>query len=781
MANAMIFGLDRSSVYLWTLPMFHCNGWGFTWAVTAVAGTHVCLRRTDPASIFSAIAEHRVTHLCGAPIVLNLLVHAPEQVKRRFGQVVQIATGGAAPPSAVIEAMEHMGFRVTHLYGLTESYGPSTVCAWQEDWAGLPIAERASLMARQGVRNLMLTGQRVVDPKTMTDVPADGATLGELVLRGNTLMKGYFKNPEATEKAFEGGWFHTGDLAVLHPDSYIEIKDRSKDIIIVGGDNLSSLEVEDVLYRHPQIMEAAVVAKPDPLWGEIPCAFVTLKPDAGAASSEDIIDWCRGELAQYKVPRMVVFGPLPKTSTGKIQKFELRERAKEIAIQPDHAPEAKHLNDGDALERELQDICERVLGISPEWSQNLLECSADSLTVLRLFMVISERYKCDLPLGAFFDSPTISGLASVLRGTKPEIGPRETGSRPHATIAQLDATTAPALLRLMPHVWTKWHAKFVSEIFRWRYLDRPSAGGTWLAFDNDECAAVIDSFIRPYLLESRRVLVREPADWFSLPDYRPFGLGLKLMREMMERPEPIIVIGGTRATQSLLPGLGWKTLPAVQNMVLPVTLRGLAGDILHRRWSRRANYARAIPGFLPVRAPRAASSPICNTRVEEWQPGQELSSVALPQQNGLIALLELADLEWIWAAPRGLFRPVVLVFWVGGEAVGLSLSQLEPTGSGPDGRIVHLRIAPTEQSIADWVASETARRLSQAGAGFIRCRASAPMTINALRNTGFTAIHSEPGFWWAKDRTPPPVNIDVGYLRGDDALPFGVARGPGVV
>jgi 3-(methylthio)propionyl---CoA ligase len=330
LGNAITFGLDRHSVYLWTLPMFHCNGWTYPWAVTAVAGTHVCLRRVDPAPIFAAIAEHGVTHLCGAPIVLNLLVHAPEVVKRRFGHVVEVATGGAAPPSAVIEAMERMGFRVTHLYGLTESYGPSTVCAWQERWAGLPLADRAARMARQGVAYPTLDRQRVVDPQTMTDVPADGSTMGELVLRGNTLMKGYLKNPAATEAAFAQGWFHTGDLGVRHPDGYIEIKDRSKDIIISGGENISSLEVEDTLYRHPQIMEAAVVAKPDPVWGETPCAFVTLKPDAGVVSVADIIGWCRANLAHYKVPRAVVFGTLPKTSTGKIQKFELRERAKDL-------------------------------------------------------------------------------------------------------------------------------------------------------------------------------------------------------------------------------------------------------------------------------------------------------------------------------------------------------------------------------------------------------------------------------------------------------------------
>ena len=331
LGNAITFGLDRDSVYLWTLPMFHCNGWTYPWAVTAVAGTHVCLRRVDPAVIFAMIAEHRVTHLCGAPIVLNLLVHAPDEVKRRFGHVVEAATGGAAPPSAVIAAMERMGFRVTHLYGLTESYGPSTVCAWQEEWDGLPVDERAGHMARQGVAGLTLGGQRVVDPATMADVPADGVTLGELVLRSNTLMKGYLKNPAATAEAFGQGWFHTGDLAVMHLNGYVEIKDRAKDIIISGGENISSLEVEEVLYRHPHIMEAAVVARPDPKWGESPCAFVTLAPDAPPLAAEDVIAWCRANLAHYKVPRTIVFGSLPKTSTGKVQKFQLRERAKEIA------------------------------------------------------------------------------------------------------------------------------------------------------------------------------------------------------------------------------------------------------------------------------------------------------------------------------------------------------------------------------------------------------------------------------------------------------------------
>ena len=330
LGNAITFGLDRHSVYLWTLPMFHCNGWTYTWAVTAVAGTHVCLRRVEPAPIFAAIAEHNVTHLCGAPVVLNMLVHAPDRVKRSFDHVVEVATGGAAPPSPVIEAMERMGFRVTHLYGLTESYGPSTSCAWQDEWAALPLSERVAKMARQGVQYLTLDRQRVADPATMQDVPADGAAIGELLLRSNTLMKGYLKNPAATDEAFAGGWFHTGDLAVMHPDFYVEIKDRSKDIIISGGENISSIEVEEVLYRHPQIMEAAVVAKPDEKWGETPCAFVTLKTDAGEVTAADIIDWCRANLAHFKAPKSVVFGPLPKTSTGKIQKYALRERAKEV-------------------------------------------------------------------------------------------------------------------------------------------------------------------------------------------------------------------------------------------------------------------------------------------------------------------------------------------------------------------------------------------------------------------------------------------------------------------
>jgi fatty-acyl-CoA synthase len=329
LGNSIAFRLTPASVYLWTLPMFHCAGWTYTWAVTAAAGTHVCLRRVDPALIFQAISQYRVTHLCGAPIVLNMLVNAPESVRRRFDHTVEVATGGAAPPSPIIAAMERMGFRVTHLYGLTESYGPATLCAWQEPWAGFELEEKARMMARQGVRSLTVDGTRVVSRGTTAAVPADGATIGELLIRGNTVMKGYLKNHEATDAAFAGGWLHIGDLAVMHPDGYVEIKDRAKDIIISGGENISSLEVEEALYRHPQVLEAAVVARPDPKWGESPCAFVTLKPGADV-DANGIIAWCLEHLARYKVPRTVVFGPLPKTSTGKIQKFALREQAKAL-------------------------------------------------------------------------------------------------------------------------------------------------------------------------------------------------------------------------------------------------------------------------------------------------------------------------------------------------------------------------------------------------------------------------------------------------------------------
>ena len=335
LGNALMFGLTPQSVYLWTLPMFHCNGWTYPWAVTAAGGTHVCLRKVDPALIFPMIERHRVTHLCGAPIVLNLLVHAPESVKRRFDHRVEVATGGAAPPSAVIAAMEKMGFRVTHLYGLTESYGPATLCAWQDAWDALELEPRALLMARQGVRYPTLEDLQVADPETHHQVPRDGATLGEVMLRGNTIMKGYLRNPRATAQAFDRGWYHTGDLAVWHPDGYIEVKDRSKDIIISGGENISSLEVEECLYLHPKVMEAAVVARPDAKWGETPCAFIVAKPGAGELTTEEVIAWCRAHLARFKVPRTIVFGELPKTSTGKIQKYLLRERARSLPQEKD--------------------------------------------------------------------------------------------------------------------------------------------------------------------------------------------------------------------------------------------------------------------------------------------------------------------------------------------------------------------------------------------------------------------------------------------------------------
>jgi fatty-acyl-CoA synthase len=330
LSNSIGFGLSSDSVYLWTLPMFHCNGWTYTWAVTAVGGTHICLRRVEPAAIFAQIGEHRVTHLCGAPIVLNMLAHAPEASNIKFNDVVEVATGGTAPPSAVIEAMERMGFRVTHLYGLTESYGPAALCVWQDSWESMPITKRAQLMARQGVPMPTMGQIAVADPDTHEPVRADGRTIGEVMLRGNTIMKGYLENKSATESAFREGWYHTGDFAVRHQDNY-EIKDRFKDIIISGGENISSLEVEECLYRHPEIMEAAIVAWPDRKWGEIPCAFVTLKPNSSDVTAESIIDWCRQHIAHFKVPRRIVFGPLPKTSTGKIQKFILRDEAKASA------------------------------------------------------------------------------------------------------------------------------------------------------------------------------------------------------------------------------------------------------------------------------------------------------------------------------------------------------------------------------------------------------------------------------------------------------------------
>lgn len=327
--NALSFNLTPQSVYLWTLPMFHCNGWTYTWAVTLQGGTHVCLRRVDPAPIFLLVAEHRVTHLCAAPVVLTMLIHAPEETKKAFGHRVSIATGGAAPPSPVIAAMERMGFDVTHLYGLTECYGPSLLCAWQPGLPEMALDAKAAFMARQGVALPTLEDAAIVDPATGARLPADGASLGEIAIRGNTVMKGYLRNPKANEAVFVDGWFRTGDLGVMHPDGYIEVKDRAKDIVISGGENISSLEVEEALYRHPDVMEAAVVAHPDEKWGEVPHAYVTLKPGAEArVAAADIIAWCRANLAHFKAPRHVTFGPLPKTATGKIQKFELRRRTR---------------------------------------------------------------------------------------------------------------------------------------------------------------------------------------------------------------------------------------------------------------------------------------------------------------------------------------------------------------------------------------------------------------------------------------------------------------------
>ena len=325
--NILVWGMPQHAVYLWTLPMFHCNGWCFPWTMAANAGTSVCLRKVDPALIFPLIRQHHVTHYCGAPIVHQALINAPAALKQGIDWKVNAMVAGAAPPAAVIEGMEKMGFSITHVYGLTETYGPATVCAKQSDWQQLPLEKQAQLNGRQGVRYTVEEGLAVMDPETMQPVPADGETMGEIMFRGNITMKGYLKNPKATGEAFAGGWFHSGDLAVMHPDGYVKIKDRSKDIIISGGENISSIEVEDALYRHPAVLAAAVVAMPDPKWGETPCAFVELKPGA-AASDREIIEFCRGRMARFKAPRAVVFGELPKTSTGKIQKFVLRQRAK---------------------------------------------------------------------------------------------------------------------------------------------------------------------------------------------------------------------------------------------------------------------------------------------------------------------------------------------------------------------------------------------------------------------------------------------------------------------
>ncbi len=328
-SNVVTCAMGRHPVYLWTLPMFHCNGWCFPWSISVLSGTHVCLRQVRAKAMYDALADHGVTHLCGAPIVMSTLLNAPAEERRAFSQTVSFFTAAAPPPEAVLAAMAENGFAVTHLYGLTEIYGPAVVNEWNSDWDALPAGEQAALKARQGVRYPALEGLDVLDPETMRPVPRDGVTMGEVMMRGNVVMKGYLRNPASTKAAFAGGWFHSGDLGVRHPDGYIQLKDRSKDIIISGGENISSIEVEDALYKHPAVQAAAVVARPDEKWGETPCAFVELKPGKAATEAE-IMAWCRGLLASFKCPRTVVFGEVPKTSTGKIQKFRLREMAKAL-------------------------------------------------------------------------------------------------------------------------------------------------------------------------------------------------------------------------------------------------------------------------------------------------------------------------------------------------------------------------------------------------------------------------------------------------------------------
>ncbi len=328
--NILDWSMPKHAVYLWTLPMFHCNGWCFNWTLAAAAGTSVCLRRVEARAILELIRDHRVTHYCGAPIVHSMLLNAPAEWKQDIDHEVHCLVAAAPPPAAVIEGMGRMGFDITHVYGLTETYGPAAVCAKHPEWRSLALEEQVRRNGRQGVAYLLQEGMAVMDPETMLPVPADGETMGEIMFRGNITMKGYLGNPRATEEAFRGGWFHSGDLAVMHPDGYVKIKDRSKDVIISGGENISSQEVEDVLHGHPSVMLAAVVAQPDPKWGETPCAFVELKEGA-SATVEEIMEYCRARMARFKAPRSVVFGPLPRTSTGKIQKFLLRERAKSTA------------------------------------------------------------------------------------------------------------------------------------------------------------------------------------------------------------------------------------------------------------------------------------------------------------------------------------------------------------------------------------------------------------------------------------------------------------------
>ncbi len=328
-SNIVGWNMTHHPVYLWTLPMFHCNGWCFPWSIAAVAGINVCLRRVNAANIFNAIADHGVTHFCGAPIVLNFVINATDEERRNFDHTVNVMTAAAPPPAVTLEEMQRQGFNVTHVYGLTETYGPAVICAWHDEWNARPINEQAELKARQGVNYHMLQGLMVVDPETMTPVPADGETLGEVMFRGNIVMKGYLNKAEATAESFAGGWYHSGDLGVVHADGYIQLKDRSKDIIISGGETISSIEVEGVLHKHPAVLNVAVVAKSDEKWGETPCAFVELKDQAEPVTEDDLITFCRDHIAHYKAPKTIVFGPLPKTSTGKIQKFKLRDMARD--------------------------------------------------------------------------------------------------------------------------------------------------------------------------------------------------------------------------------------------------------------------------------------------------------------------------------------------------------------------------------------------------------------------------------------------------------------------
>ncbi len=328
--NILAWHMAADPVYLWTLPMFHCNGWCFPWTIAALAGTNVCLRNVREDAIFAALRDERVTHLCGAPIVLSLIANAPDALKAQVGEGVQVMTAASAPPPAILEAIGNMGWSVTHTYGLTETYGPAVVCEWNREWDDLDPYDRAEKLARQGVRYPVLERLEVASPEDLAPTAHDGAAIGEVMFRGNVVMKGYLKNPQATAKAFAGGWFHSGDLAVTHDDGYIEIRDRSKDIIISGGENISSIEVEKTLYRHPCVLEAAVVARPDAKWGESPCAFVNLRENAPAVEAAELIAFCRENMASFKAPKTIVFGPLPKTSTGKVQKYVLRKRAEEL-------------------------------------------------------------------------------------------------------------------------------------------------------------------------------------------------------------------------------------------------------------------------------------------------------------------------------------------------------------------------------------------------------------------------------------------------------------------